>query len=82
MRLPNFRQVSSQFLNQLNIMSGWGRDIFNPLRSSLLRFTNFRTIPNLSCRLSYPNIIESSQLCSLITNNNNPFCPVSLFCCF
>lgn len=65
-RLPNWRQLQSPFVNQLATVSGWGALFQNapeilPLYE--LRRVNLPVISNLNCALRFPGWITENKIC-------------------
>lgn len=79
-RLSNLRQVSSTYLMQMTHMSGWGRALFSPATVARnVRLAQFHIFSSQACRLLFPGLLESSQICAASSEPSGPRCPVS-FC--
>lgn len=78
-RLGNYRQVSSNFQSQMTLMSGWGRSIFSPANvAGNTRFAQFHVFNNAACRIFYPNVLETAQICAISSEPSGPMCPVCI----
>lgn len=76
-RLGNLRQIPSSFLQQRATVTGWGRALFSsvlPQPVANLNFEHSQVSASRQCRLQYPNLIETAQMCS---SNFDYGCPVS-----
>lgn len=65
-RLSNYRQVASTYVQQLATLSGWGRAVYTPpALTASLRTSNFRVTSLRSCRLRITDMdLDLSQLCA------------------
>lgn len=79
-RLSNYRQLASTYVQQEATLSGWGRSLNAPaLITSTIRQANLRVITQNLCRLRTPpsTDIDMSMICAEPFGNR--FCPVSTY---
>lgn len=67
MRLSNYRQVPSTYVQQQVTLSGFGRALFAPATNTNVnvRHSLMRVIPAAQCSIRHPDLVlESAQFCA------------------